>query len=110
MADVDGLVFGLILAMVIIFAIVFLIAFSIRKVSREQKENKPTNPLYIVLIVFGILFFVRNELIISLATIIVGIIGNIYNYKDKQNKYFVLSIIVYSMMLIYGVSFLVDLL
>ena len=106
MINENEIMFYFIVGGLILFSIVFLIACSIRKVSKNQKENKPTNAFYIVLILYGILFFIKNELIISLSSIIVGIIGNIYNYKNKENKYFKLNIVIYSLMILYGLMFL----
>lgn len=109
MVDIDGMMFGLFLIGMVFLAIILLILFSTKKVLKNQKEKQETNPVYILLIVFGLLFLFGNligDCIIPLVTIIVGIIGNIYNYKNKRNKYFVLGIIVYSLMLLYGLTYL----
>ena len=52
------------------------------------------------------LIFFENETMIPLTTILAGIIGNIHNLFNKSSKYFVLGIIVYSFMLVYGLFYL----
>lgn len=109
MVDINGFIFGLFLIGIILVVIFLLIVLSAKKVIKSKKENQSTNPLYIFVIVFGLLFLLSkmiNQVVIPIFSIIVGIIGNIYNYKNKQNKYFVLGIIVYSLMLIYGLAYI----
>ncbi|MCI8272732.1 MAG: hypothetical protein HFJ55_01460 [Clostridia bacterium] len=109
MVDIHGMKFMLFFVGMISLSIILVIVFSTKKVIKNKKENQETNPLYILLIVFGLLFLFNNlidECMIPLVTIIIGIVGNIYNLKNKQNKYFVLGFIVYSLMILYGLRYL----
>ena len=104
MVDIDGMMFGLFLAVLIIIAIILLMIFSTKKVIKNIKDKQVLNPLHVLAITFGLTFLfnnILNEIVIHIAIIIIGIIGNIYNYKNKENnRHFFLGIVVYSFMLL----------
>jgi hypothetical protein len=82
--------------------------FSITKIKDAMKENKGINPVYILLILLSITFIFQKlvaEIGIALVFFIIGIIGNIYNYKQKD-KYYKSGMIIYTLILIYGISLL----
>ena len=109
MVDDKGFLFGLIFIGMILVSFIMIIIFSINKVKNSIKENKGVNPIYILLIVLCITFIFQNiihEIGISLMFFIAGIMGNIYNYKQKD-KYFKLGIFIYTLMMIYGISFFI---
>ena len=109
MVDEKGFLFGLIFIGIIIFGIIMTIIVSITRVKESIKESKGVNPIHILLIVLCITFIFQNiihEIGISLIFSIIGIIGNIYNYR-KKDKYYKLGMLIYTLMIIYGISFLV---
>ena len=109
MVDEKGFLFGLIFIGIIIFGIIMAIIVSITKVKESIKESKGVNPINILLIVLCITFIFQNiihEIGISLIFSIIGIIGNIYNHKQK-GKYYRLGIFIYTLMIVYGIFFLV---
>ena len=111
MIDEKGMMFALILILVLQAIIVGLIIFSIKRLSKKGKTVSDSkvnamNSIYVVIIMFCVLFLLNsyiNLIFIALTTIIVGIIGYIYNYKNKTNKYFIFNAIVYTLVLIYGI-------
>ena len=103
------MMFGLLLVGIIFLVIILVVLFSTKGILKNKKQNQVINPIYIFLIVFGLLFLLNslvNGWIISSVTIIVGMLGNIYNFKNRKNKYFVLGVIIYLFILLYGVVYL----
>jgi len=107
--NTDGLNFAIALIFTIIIAIVATIVVSTIKVIKNKKEKKEINPICIVLITYGILIHLNqflNELIIAITSTTVGIICLISKLKNKEKKYYVLGIIIYALMILYGLFYL----
>ncbi len=108
MVDIKGMMFGLVLMFIILVLIVYLIFFSIKKVVKKN-ESGGVNSVYIIIILYGLLFLFNqfiNTRFIAIISMLVGFVGHIFNYINRKNKYYILNVIIYSLLIIYGIFML----